>query len=68
MARLDQVLRQADELSPEDRNGLLAHLLNGLQDLPLPADEEEIDRHDSEMDSGSVEPIDHDEFIRRVGR
>lgn len=68
MVQLADVQKQADALSPEDREGLLAHLLHGLDGLPEGPDDEELARRDAEMDSGAVAPLSHQDFLRQVGR
>ena len=68
MVQLFDVQKQADALSQEDREGLLAHLLHGLHGLPEGPDDEELARRDEEMDSGAVQPLSHQDFLRQVGR
>ena len=68
MVQLAELQKQADELSAEDRQGLLAYLLHGLTGAPEGADEEELLRREAEMDSGDVKPLSHREFVREVGR
>ncbi|GAA5482587.1 addiction module protein [Haloferula sargassicola] len=68
MVNLAEVQKQADELTLEERNGLLAYLLDKIPDFPASADEEELDRREAEMDSGAVTPVAHDEFLAQVGR
>lgn len=66
MVRLADIQKQADELSSEDRAGLLAHLLHTLEGAPEgPADQEVIER-DRELESGEVAPINHEEFTSKV--
>ena len=68
MVRLADIQKQADELSNEDRAGLLAHLLHTLEGAPEgPTDQEVIER-DKELESGKVTPISHDEFTSKVRR
>lgn len=62
------IQKQTDELSEEDRNGLLAYLIDSLPHWPECAVDEELDQRDAEMDSGAVTPITHSEFISQVGR
>jgi hypothetical protein len=66
--KLADVQRQADSLSLEDRNGLLAYLIERIPDFPPAANEEELECRDAEMDSGEVTPISHQDFLARVGR
>jgi hypothetical protein len=68
MAQLVDIQKQAEELSEEDREGLVAFLLHGFARTPSGPNDEEVDRRDADMDSGAVEPISHAEFLDRVGR
>jgi len=66
MVRLSDIQKQADELSPEDRSGLIAHLLHTLEHAPEgPTDKEVIER-DAEMESGKVQPISQEQFIQET--
>jgi len=68
MTGLLALQKQADELSQEDREGLLVYLIHGLPGAPTGPDDDEIFRRDAEMDSGLVKPMSHEEFLRTVGR
>lgn len=68
MSSLIEIQKEADKLSPEERAGLVTHLLASLPSAPLGADEDEADRRDEEMDSGAVKPISHAQFVSEVGR
>ena len=68
MIQLADIQKQANELSEEDRKGLVAYLLHGFTDGPLGPDDDEVARRDAEMDSGAVSPISHAEFLDHVGR
>ena len=68
MVQLADIQKQARELSEEDRNGLVAYLLHGMSGLPPGLDDEEVERREAEMDSGTVIPISHSEFLAQVGR
>jgi hypothetical protein len=68
MSSLIEIQKEADQLSIEERAGLVTHLLASLPSGPLGADEEEADRRDEEMDSGAVKPISHAQFVSEVGR
>jgi hypothetical protein len=68
MVQLIDVRKQADELTAEDREGLLVYLLHGLRVLPEGPDDAELDRRDAEMDSEAVKPLSHEEFLCQVGR
>lgn len=68
MVIFSEIQRQAAELSREEREGLVAYLLHGLDGAPLGPDDAEVNRREAEMDSGEVEPISHAEFLKQVGR
>ena len=68
MVRLADIQKQTKELSEEDRKGLVAYLLHGLSGSPSGPNDEEVGRREVEMDSGSVTPISHAEFLSQVGR
>lgn len=68
MVQLADIQKQANELSEEDREGLVAYLLHGMSGLPSGADDEEVGRREAEMDSGAIPPISHAEFLAQVGR
>ena len=63
MATLLEVQNEADQLSHEDRAGLIAHLINSLPNPPQGADDEEVLKREAEMDTGIVQPITHEEFL-----
>ena len=67
MVQLADIQRQSEELSLEDREALVAFLLHRLPGLPSGPDDEEVARRDADMDSGSVSPISHSEFLSQVG-
>ena len=68
MVQLADIQEQTKELSEEDRKGLVAYLLHGMSGLPSGPDDEEVGWREAEMDSGSVTPISHAEFLAQVGR
>ncbi len=68
MVRLADVQRQTEELSQEEREGLVAYLLHGFSDVPLGPDDDEVNRREEEMDCGVIQPISHTEFLAQVGR
>jgi hypothetical protein len=68
MVQLADIQRQTEELSQEDREGLVAYLLHSLAGMPQGPDDEEVDRREAEMESGAVRPISHAEFLAQVGR
>jgi len=70
MVRLADIQKQADELSREDRAGLLAHLLHTLEDAPQGPDDQEVVERDSDLEAGKTPAVSHEEFVReaRSGR
>lgn len=68
MATLFEVQKAADELSSEDRAGLVAHLLSSFSSAPAGPDDNEVDRREAELDSGEVVALNHEEFLSAVGR
>lgn len=66
MITLSEVQEQVVDLSNEDRKGLIAFLLHRISDdLPVVTDEE-ILRRETEMDSGEVETVSYEDFVRIV--
>jgi len=68
MATLSEVTKQVDTLSPEEKAGLVSHILDSLPDAPNGADDDEALRREEEMNSGEVQPISHEQFLSEVGR
>jgi len=68
MATLSEVTKQADTLSLEEKAGLMSHILDSLPNAPIGPDDDEALRRDDEMNSGTVQPISHDQFLAEVGR
>jgi len=58
--------RSADQLSREDRQSLLAHLLHSLDDAPAGVDDTEVAARELDMDAGRVSPLTHEEFVAAV--
>ena len=68
MVTLSDIQAAADQLSAEERAGLVAHLLAAFPSPPCGADDDEVNQRDLEMDSGAVKPLTHEEFLSAVGR
>jgi len=68
MKTLVEVIQVADQLSDEDQAGLAAHLLAGIRSCPPGPDDDEVERREAEMDSGSVTLLTHEELRQAVGR
>jgi len=64
MTGLLALQKQTDELSQEDREGLLVYLIHGLPGAATGPNDEEVFRREVEMDSGAVSPMSHGEFLR----
>ena len=66
MVRLADIQKQTDELSREDRAGLLTHLLHNLDDSPQGPDDQEVLSRDADLESGTVKTISHEEFLKQA--
>ena len=66
MVKLAEIQKKTDELSHEDREGLLAYILHSLDGAPEGISDEEVMLRDSELDAGSVQPVSHAEFVAQV--
>ena len=58
--------QQALGLSDRDRAELVLSLMRTLAAPGAEIADEEVFRRDAELEAGSVEPILHDEFVRRI--
>lgn len=56
------------KLSFEEKEGLLAYLIQALPSPSIWTDDAEVLRREEDMDSGAVQPISHEEFLKQVGR
>ena len=63
---LDKITQEAIALSEKDRAVLAASLLDTLPPPGGEMSDEEVDRREQEMDTGAVEPISHEELVKRV--
>jgi hypothetical protein len=66
--KIAEIEKEALSLSEQERGHLAAALL---ETLPLPVIEvtdEEVWRREADMDSGRVQPITHEEFVRGIER
>ena len=64
--KLQDIEREALELSESDRAELVLSLMRTLAAHGADVTDEEVSRRDGELEAGSVEPMLHDEFVRRV--
>jgi hypothetical protein len=65
---LAEIEREALSLSETDRARLAARLLVTLPPPEVIISDEEVDRRDRELDSGTVQAISHEELVSRVMR
>jgi hypothetical protein len=63
---LAEIEREALTLSEADRATLAARLLDTLPPLDVVISDEEVERRERELDSGTVQAISHEELVRRV--
>ena len=68
MQNLIEIQKSADSLSQEDKAGLVAHLLASFPSAPLGPNDVEVDKRDTDMDNGTIKPISHDQFLRKLGK
>jgi hypothetical protein len=66
MPSLAEVTAQAEELAPDERVSLLAHLIETLPNPPAAADDDEVARREAEIDDGTVALVPHVEFVKFV--
>jgi hypothetical protein len=63
---LQDIEQEALGLSESDRARLVLSLMRTLADSGPVVSDEEVLRRDAELEAGSVAPMLHDEFVRRV--
>lgn len=66
MVKLADIQKKTDELSSEDKEGLLAYILQALDTAPEGITDEEIKSRDFDLESGSVQRVSHGEFVAQV--
>ena len=64
--KLQDIEREAHGLNAQERATLVLSHIDTLGPPDAGVAEDEVDQRDAEMDSGAVEPILHEEFVRRV--
>lgn len=64
--KLQDIEREALGLNEPERASLVLSLMNTLVAVDVCVSDEEVDQREAEMDSGAVEPLRHEEFVRRV--
>ena len=64
--KLQDIEREAFGLGENERAELVLSLMRTLAAPAADISDEEVFRRDTELETGSVEPMLHDEFVRRV--
>jgi hypothetical protein len=64
--KLQDIEQEALALSERERADLVLSLMNTLAAPEAEVSDEEVLRRDTELEEGSVEPLLHEEFVRRV--
>ncbi len=64
--KLSEIEQEALALTDQDRASLAASLLGTLPPPEMDVSDEEVDAREQELDSGRVNVISHQEFVRRV--
>ncbi len=64
--KLQDIEREAHGLNEQERTTLVLSLIETLGAPDAAVSDDEVDQREAEMDSGAVEPILHEEFVRRV--
>ena len=67
MTTLMEIQNKVDELSAEEREGLLAYLLNDIS-FDHSVSDEEVIRREQAMDEGREQTLSHEEFLQQVGK
>ena len=63
---LKDIEQEALALSERDRAALIATLLETLPDPATDVSDGEVTERERDLDNGAVQPISHEEFVRRV--
>lgn len=63
---LSEIQQEAIALPERQRVDLLRTLLDTLPPAGTDASDEEVSARERELDSGTVKPLSHEEFVRRV--
>ena len=63
---LSEIQQEAIALPERQRVDLLRALLDTLPPADADASDKEVKERDQQMESGEVEPLSHEEFVRRI--
>ena len=64
--KLQDIEREAHGLNAQERATLVVSLIDTLGAPDAGVSDDEVDQREAQMDRGAVEPILHEEFVRRV--
>jgi hypothetical protein len=64
--KLQEIELEAQGLNEQERAALVLSLIDTLGAPEAGIADDTVDQREAEMDSGAVEPILHEEFVRRV--
>ena len=64
--KLKDIEKEAAALSEAERVDLVCKLLDTLSSADIDVSDEEVLEREREMESGAIEPLSHEEFVRRV--
>ena len=64
--KLQDVEREALGLNEQERANLVLSLMDTLVAPDTGVSDEEVDRREAELETGVVQPLIHEEFVRRV--
>ena len=64
--KLKEIEKEAVALSEAERVDLVCKILDTLSPSDIDVSDEEVLEREREMESGAVEPLSHEEFVRRV--
>ena len=64
--KLQEVEQEALALNEADRAALVLSLMDTLTPVVTEVNDDEVSRRDEEMENGSLSPMMHEEFVRRV--
>ena len=68
MVSLKDIQEQTNDLTHEEREGLLAYVVRGLKNPPTGPSAEEILERELEMDSGKVTTVSYDAFVAQANQ
>ena len=64
--KLQEIEHEALGLSERERAGLIASLIDTLGPPEAEVSDDEVQQRDADLERGTVQPVLHEEFVRRV--